>query len=90
MPLSPSRKALTFVAPAFLAIIAMTIAAPRAVAAEKAELAVAWAADVNRQVDSSYVTLENLYKHLHLNPELSSQEERTSAYLARQLGGTGP
>jgi hippurate hydrolase len=95
MPLFPSRTALVCTLSvsrlpiAMVALLAVAISAPLAGAAEKAEVALSWAADVNHQVDTGFASLENLYTHLHLNPELSSQEERTAAYLARQLGGTG-
>ncbi len=37
----------------------------------------------------AYPALETLYKELHQNPELSSQEENTSALIAQELKGLG-
>ena len=36
-----------------------------------------------------YPSLDKLYKHLHQNPELSLQEEKTSATIASELEGLG-
>jgi hippurate hydrolase len=36
-------------------------------------------------IDADYPRLDVLYKHLHAHPELSLQEERTAARLAREL-----
>jgi hippurate hydrolase len=49
------------------------------------------AADVRKRIDQDYPHLDALYRHLHANPELSFQEERTAARLAaemRELGFT--
>ena len=40
-------------------------------------------------VDKDYPSLESLYKDLHLHPELSLQEEKTSARLAAELRSAG-
>lgn len=44
---------------------------------------------VEKIIDDNYDYLENLYKHLHANPELSLQEENTSAKLAGELRELG-
>ncbi len=53
-----------------------------------------FAAEVNRssldsQVNQLYPELEPLYRHLHSNPELSLQEEKTAATIAAQLKSIG-
>ncbi|MCS6978344.1 MAG: amidohydrolase [Gemmatales bacterium] len=45
--------------------------------------------EVQRVLDKHYDDLEQLYKHLHANPELSYQEEKTSARLAEELRKLG-
>ena len=40
-------------------------------------------------IQKEYGSLENLYKHLHSNPELSYQEEKTSARIAEELRKLG-
>ena len=40
-------------------------------------------------VDGAYPQLEETYKHLHANPELSLQEKETSALVARELTAAG-
>jgi hippurate hydrolase len=40
-------------------------------------------------VDSIYPSLEELYKHLHQNPELSLQEEKTAQMMASELKKSG-
>lgn len=40
---------------------------------------------VKKHLDAEYADLEKLYKDLHTNPELSLQEVRTSARMAREL-----
>jgi hippurate hydrolase len=45
--------------------------------------------EVQRCLAAEYERLETLYKHLHANPELSLQEARTSARLARELKEAG-
>jgi hippurate hydrolase len=46
-------------------------------------------ADINKRVGDDYASLEALYKHLHTHPELSLQEEQTSARLAREIKALG-
>jgi hippurate hydrolase len=46
-------------------------------------------AAINKCLDAEYPNLLALYKHLHTHPELSYQEERTSARLARELKALG-
>lgn len=46
-------------------------------------------AQVRAKVDAEFPSLFELYKHLHANPELSFQEERTSARLAEELKRSG-
>jgi hippurate hydrolase len=45
--------------------------------------------EVQRILSRHYDDLEQLYKHLHANPELSYQEEKTSARLAQELRKLG-
>jgi hippurate hydrolase len=47
------------------------------------------AAEVNKQIDAQYASLEALYKHLHANPELSLREVKTAARLAKELRDLG-
>jgi amidohydrolase len=44
---------------------------------------------VQELVDKDYPSLESLYKDLHLHPELSLQEEKTSARVAAELRAAG-
>src|SRR6267154_2005849 len=44
---------------------------------------------VRAQVDQEYPSLFELYKHLHTYPELSFQEEKTSARVAEELRSAG-
>ncbi len=46
-------------------------------------------AEVTTKIDAEYPALEKLYKHLHLNPELSYQEKNSSARMARELKALG-
>lgn len=39
--------------------------------------------------NSEFVELERLYHHLHANPELSFQEQKTAARIAKELRGAG-
>ena len=48
-----------------------------------------YAQELDRSIDSVYPTLENLYKELHQNPELSLQEKETSARMAMELKSLG-
>jgi hippurate hydrolase len=45
--------------------------------------------EVDRLVAIHYAQWEQLYKHLHANPELSYQEEKTAARLAAELRAIG-
>src|SRR5919197_935244 len=45
--------------------------------------------DVGRRIDAQADALLALYKHLHTNPELSLQEERTAERMARDLKDIG-
>jgi metal-dependent amidase/aminoacylase/carboxypeptidase family protein len=47
------------------------------------------AAQVHHRIEADYPRLEALYKHLHAHPELSLQEVRTAARLARELREAG-
>src|SRR5262245_58222148 len=47
------------------------------------------AAAVKKKIDAEYSSLDALYKHIHANPELSLQEVRTAARLARELKELG-
>ena len=44
---------------------------------------------VQSKVNAEYPSLFELYKHLHANPELSFQEEKTSARVAEELKRAG-
>lgn len=44
---------------------------------------------VAQKLDADYPSLEALYQHLHLNPELSLMEEKTAARLGAELRATG-
>jgi amidohydrolase len=46
-------------------------------------------AEVKKRLDAEYTELETLYKHLHTAPELSLQEARTAARLAKELKALG-
>src|SRR5262249_17964678 len=46
-------------------------------------------AKVRQHVADNFGRLEALYKHFHSNPELSLQEEKTAARLARELREIG-
>ena len=45
--------------------------------------------EIRKGVDRHYAHLESLYKHLHANPELSFQEEKTAARLAKEMREIG-
>jgi len=47
------------------------------------------AGEVEKRVAAEYDNLEALYKYLHTHPELSLQEEKTSARLAKELKAIG-
>lgn len=46
-------------------------------------------AAVQKLIDTEYKSLETLYKHLHSYPELSYEEEKTAAKLAKELRTLG-
>src|SRR6266404_1255104 len=54
-----------------------------------AEGAAASREQVQTQVEQEYPNLFELYKHLHTHPELSFQEEKTSARVAQELRKSG-
>lgn len=45
--------------------------------------------EIRKRIDDQFQHLESLYKHLHENPELSLQEEKTSARLVEELKAAG-
>jgi amidohydrolase len=45
--------------------------------------------EIENNINSQYQNLEALYKHLHQNPELSLQEEKTSKRMAQELRSLG-
>jgi amidohydrolase len=47
------------------------------------------AAAVRKKIDAEYQSLDALYKHLHAHPELSLQEQQTSARMAKELKALG-
>jgi len=44
---------------------------------------------VEEFTNENYASLEDIYKHLHQNPELSAKEEKTSALIAKELKSLG-
>ncbi|GER01292.1 hypothetical protein JCM17845_19150 [Iodidimonas gelatinilytica] len=46
-------------------------------------------AEIHKAVASDYVYLENLYTHLHANPELSFQEANSAARMSEELQSLG-
>lgn len=46
-------------------------------------------ADLKKRIAADYERLDALYKHIHANPELSLQEEKTAARLAKELKEVG-
>jgi len=51
--------------------------------------AAVWTAETKDYLTAHYADLEKTYKHLHRHPELSYQETLTSAFLIKQLEGSG-
>jgi len=49
----------------------------------------AFASDFNAAVEKDYAYLDALYQHLHSNPEISFQEEKTAARIAHELRSIG-
>jgi len=49
----------------------------------------AFGTDLGTAVDKDYAYLDALYQHLHSNPEISFQEEKTSARIAHELSIVG-
>jgi hippurate hydrolase len=45
--------------------------------------------EVEKRIDAEFDSLQSLYKAIHAHPELSLQEEKTSARLARELKAAG-
>jgi hippurate hydrolase len=45
--------------------------------------------EINARANQEYEALEQLYKHLHANPELSFHEEKTAARIAEELEKAG-
>lgn len=45
--------------------------------------------EIEQRLNAEYASLEQLYKHLHTNPELSFQEEKTAAVIAEELRKLG-
>lgn len=67
------------------AVAAMALAAP---AAHALDVPAAKAA-VDRVLDAEYPHLDALYKDIHAHPELSMQETRTAALLAKEMRAIG-
>lgn len=65
------------------------IGAAFAAAAMVPASAPAYADGLKTAIEGDYEYLEALYKHLHQNPELSLQEENTSARMAQELTQAG-
>jgi len=69
-----------------------SVPAEDALVAKKAEvstLANLWKAEIAEYLDDHYPDLAKHYKYLHSHPELSHQELQTSAFLIKQLEGSG-
>src|SRR5437763_789418 len=45
--------------------------------------------EITKRVADDYPRMDALYKHFHSNPELSLQEEKTAARLAKELKDAG-
>jgi len=45
--------------------------------------------EIKSRTNQEYASLEQLYKHLHTNPELSFHEEKTAARIAEELSKAG-
>ncbi|MCH7756288.1 amidohydrolase, partial [candidate division KSB1 bacterium] len=45
--------------------------------------------DIQSRVNKDYAYLDRLYKHLHSNPEISLQEEKTAKKLTDELSKLG-
>ena len=45
--------------------------------------------EIKAKVEAELPSLEQLYVHLHKNPELSHQEEKTARFLTKELKGVG-
>ncbi|MFQ5751721.1 MAG: amidohydrolase [bacterium] len=45
--------------------------------------------EISSRLNQEYAYLDNLYKHLHANPELSFHEEKTASRIANELKNTG-
>jgi amidohydrolase len=71
-----------------LALIALIVTA-RLPLAREAQASKSLAKDVDALVEKEQPGLEEFYKHLHANPELSLAEFRTSARLAEELKSLG-
>ncbi len=76
-----------WMATALLALLT-AFAPARADEPEKGKLK-ARVAEVNKRIAADYARLEAMYKQLHTHPELSLQEERTAARLAKELRELG-
>jgi len=68
-----------FVSLTFSLFLILAFAPPRAAAQD----------DLNNKIDSNIQDWLGTYKHLHENPELSTQEKETSALVAAQLKKLG-
>jgi hippurate hydrolase len=71
------------------AIAAMALAVTTIRADAQPEALKLRAEEVRGLVATEYPSLEALYKHLHSHPELSYQEQRTAARMARELQALG-
>lgn len=76
-----------------LVIVTMLLLANRALHAQGGKDIVyelpARKAQVNEKIDAEIKSLDALYKHLHTNPELSYEEEKTAARMAKELKTLG-
>src|ERR1700722_10887851 len=79
MQFSPTLRTLTI--PTILLLTAGALQAQYDLPARKAQ--------VVEKIDAEIQSLDALYKHLHAHPELSYEEEKTAARLAKELQTLG-
>jgi hippurate hydrolase len=77
-------------APLVLALLT-AVPAPAGDKTDRPKLAHAkeWKAQIGQRLEAELPSLDKLYKYLHTHPELSHEEEKTAARLARELTDLG-
>jgi hippurate hydrolase len=73
---------------AHVAIAAVLTVSPAVTAGEQKKAA-KFEGPIREKIESELASLEALYKHLHTHPELSFEEEQTSARMAKELTSLG-